>query len=161
MASFFQVQSQRGGETRYAMNLTTSVATIRPGLMVRMDAAGRTVSLQGATGSRPLGMAYGSRFMTYAPTSKTFASGEQLAVIGGHFFATLSADFFTSGSLPTEDVPGPMTPLYAGANGTLAVTGTIRVGRLIDTVSYTLPQDGTGLSQNAALCEFNFDAAGA
>ena len=161
MASFFQLQSDRGGEVRYGKNLTTSVATIRPGLLVTMDAGNRTVSLQGASGSRPLGAAWGSRYMTYAPTSKTFASGEQLSVLTGHFFATVSADFFTSGSLPTEGIPGDLSPLYAGANGTLALTGTIRVGRLIDTVSYTLPQGGTGVSQNAALCEFNFDAAGA
>ena len=159
MARIFQLQSDRGGETRYGKNLTTSVATIYPGLLVTLDAAGRTVSLQGATGSRPFGVAWGNRYMTYAPTTKTFDSGEQLTVLNGHFYANVSAEYFASGSLPTEGVPGVLAPIYAGASGTLAITGTNRVGRLIDTKAYTLPQGGTGLTQNTVLIEFNFDAA--
>jgi hypothetical protein len=48
--------------------------------------------------------------------------------------------------------------IYAGASGTLALTGTLAIGRLIDINSYTAPSAGTGTSTSVALIEFDFKA---
>lgn len=159
MARIFQIQTRRGGETFFGKNLTTSVNTIYPGLLVVLDAGGRTVSLAGATGSAPLGVGWGGRYLNYGPTSKTFSTGEPITAVTGHFFAQVSAEYFSSGSLPTEDVPAPQASIYAAASGKLDITGTLKVGRLIDTDEYVLPTGGTGTTQSTVLIEFNFNAS--
>lgn len=151
--SVFQIVDANG-TTFYGNDLTTSVATIRPGLLVIRDAAGDTVSLAAATGSIPLGFAYGERDLTYAPTSKVFASGEAITVALGHGVAFVTADFFASGSLPTE-IAGE-TEIFAAANGLLDWAGTNKIGRSLNQKSITLPTGGTGTTATGLLIEYNF-----
>src|SRR3989304_8821018 len=85
--------------------------------MVPGDMGGLPVTLATAAGSKPFGFAYGLRTPhVYAPTSATYASGEAVNVVIGHGLAAVSADFFTSGSLPTE---AAYRALYSGAGGKL------------------------------------------
>ena len=143
-----------GGGTVYGHELTANGSSIEPGLLVILDSGGRTVSLAAASGSAPLGFAYGDRDLVYAPTSKVYANGEALNALTGHGFVEVSAEFFSTGSLPGE-VTG-QTGVYAGANGKLAMTGTLKVGRLIDTKSFTNATGGTGEAVNVSLIEFDF-----
>lgn len=151
--SVFQIVND-SGTTFYGHDLTTSVGTIRPGLLVIRDAAGDTVSLAAASGSLPLGFAYGERDLTYAPTSKVFASGETIVVAMGHGVAFLTADFFASGSLPSE-IAGE-TELFAAANGLIDWTGTNKIGRTLNQKDITLPTGGTGTTATGILIEYNF-----
>lgn len=132
---------------------TTSVATIEPGLLVLKDAGASTVGLAAASGSAPTGIAYGDRGLIYAPTSRLFGTGEPLVVVSGHFMAEMSADYFSSGSVPTDQAA--QNALYAGANGLLATTGTFKVGRLAQIKAVIDMTGGTGSSQNHAIVEFN------
>lgn len=141
------------GATFNGNDLTTSVATIEPGLLVIKDAAADTVSLAASTGSAPLGFAYGNRDMVYKPTSNTFASGEALVVVSGHGFALVSADYFASGSIP-PDLAG-YDVLYAAASGKMDWQGTNKVARFISQKAVTDPTSGTGTTNTVALIEFN------
>ena len=154
MAKVFVLQDQYGGHTIYGNELTANGADIEPGLMVTLDTGGRQVTLSAGSGSKPLGFAYGDRTPAiYAPTSKLFADSEPLNVVTGHGYALVSADFFTSGSLPTE---AAYRTLYAGTGGKLDDTGTFAVARLIDVKTWTSPDDGTGISENVALIQYDF-----
>ncbi len=149
----FQIVSWEGA-TFNGNDLTTSVATIEPGLLVVKDVGANTVSLAAASGSAPLGFAYGTRDMVYKPTSNLFATGEQLVVVSGHGMAEVSADFFASGSIPA-DAAGPRT-LFAAANGLMDWTGTNKIGRLVSQKSVTDPTGGnTGATNTVALIEFH------
>lgn len=142
------------GATFDGNDLTTSVNTIEPGLLVVKDVGADTVSLAGASGSAPLGFAYGNRDLVYKPTSNTFATGEELVVVSGHGFALVSADFFSSGSIPA-DAAGPRT-LFAAANGKMDWSGTNKVGRLVSRKAVTDPTSGnSGATNTVALIEFN------
>jgi hypothetical protein len=141
------------GATFNGNDLTTSVATVEPGLLVVKDVGANTVSLAAASGSAPLGFAYGERDLVYAPTSRLFATGEALVVVSGHGLALVSADFFTSGSIPA-DVAGDRT-LFAAANGKMDWTGTNKVARLVSQKDTTDPTSGTGTTNTLALIEFN------
>jgi hypothetical protein len=158
--STFQWVTARGGGTAYGHELTMNGAAGKPGLLVIQDTGsntvGSTVSLAGSTGSQPFGFLYGMRDLLYAPVTETYATGEAVTVLTGHGFAEFSADFFSTGSLPTELAGGHV--IYAGASGTLALTGTLAIGRLIDINSYTAPSAGTGTSTSVALIEFDFKA---
>jgi len=156
MTKVFQVLDEFGGHTIYGHDLTTSTATIEPGLMVTLDSGGRTVTLATASGSKPFGFAYGLRTPhVYAPTSATYASGEAVNVVIGHGLAAVSADFFTSGSLPTE---AAYRALYSGAGGKLdlAANALGPVARLVDIKSWTAPSGGTGTSENVAFIQYDF-----
>lgn len=135
-------------------DLKANGADIEPGLLVKLDDSGNTVSLAGASGSAPYGVAYGTRDMVYAPTTNTFADGEDLVVVSGHFNALVSADFFSSGSIPSE-LTG-LDSLYAAANGKLDWAGTNKVGRFLDRKETTDPTGGTGDANVVAKVEFNF-----
>lgn len=148
----FQIVDDSGA-TYNGNDLTTSVATIEPGLLVIKDAAANTVSLAAASGSTPLGFAFGSRDLIYAPTSRTFATGEALVVVSGHGMALVSEDFFASGSIP-PDLAG-FDILFAAANGKMDWTGTNKVGRFVSTKTVKDPTGGTGTSHNLALIEFH------
>ena len=142
------------GATFDGNDLTTSVNTIQPGLLVVKNVGADTVSLAAASGSAPLGFAYGNRDMVYKPTSNTFATGEPLVVVNGHGMALVSSDYFASGSIPA-DAAGPRT-LFAAANGLMDWTGTNKVGRLVSRKAVTDPTSGnTGASNTVALIEFN------
>lgn len=153
----FQWVSPYSGADVYGHDLTTNGAAIEPGLLVILDAAGNTASLAAATGSKPFGFAYGTRDMVYAPTTKTFANGEALNVLTGHGFVEVSADFFSTGSLPAEAAGGHN--VFAAANGLLAITGTNQIGRIIDQKSFYDGTGGTGSSVSVALIEFDFGGA--
>jgi len=148
----FQILDSAGA-TYNGNNITTSVATIEPGLLVKKDAGASTVSLAGASGSSPYGFAFGTRDLVYMPTSRLFASGEALVVVSGHGIALLSADYFTSGSIPTDQATS--LDLYAAANGKMDITGTYKVGRLIDVTTVYDASGGTGTSNSLARVEFN------
>lgn len=153
--SFFKVLTPNSGLVVYGSDLTANGAAIKEGLMVTLDSGGRQVSLAGTTGSKPIGTAFGDRMTVYAPTTKTFADAEALSVVTGHFLAAVSADYFTSGSLPTE--VGPRL-LYSGASGKIDVASNALgpVGRLIDRKTYTEGTGGTGTSVEAAIVQFDF-----
>lgn len=141
------------GATFNGNDLTTSVATIEPGLLVIKDAAADTVSLAAASGSAPLGFAYGNRDMVYKPTTNLFSTGEALVVVSGHGYALVSADYFASGSIP-PDAAGYDT-LFAAASGKMDWQGTNKVGRFISQKAVTDPIDGSaGASNTVALIEF-------
>lgn len=153
----FQWLTPHGGANVYGQDLTTGATGIEPGLLVVLSANGQTVTLAAATGSKPFGFAYGDRSLVYAPTTKTFDNGEAVAVLTGHGMVLMSADFFSSGSLPTEAAGGHN--IYAAASGKIDVTGTNQIGRLIDLKTMTNPIDGTGSSISTALIEFEFGNA--
>ena len=112
--SIFQILDNT--HTRYGKELVTSGSTIQPGLLVKIDNTGEKAALcQG--GEKPSGFAFGVREKVYRPTTDVFEDGEQFTVIMGFGLALLSADFFTSGSLPNLD-----TDLYAGDNGKITTT---------------------------------------
>jgi hypothetical protein len=141
------------GATFNGNDLTTSVATIEPGLLVIKDAGANTVSLAASSGSAPLGFAYGERDLVYAPTSRLYATGEALVVVSGHGLALVSADFFTSGSIP-PDAAG-YDSLFAAADGKMDWQGTNKVARLVSHKDVTDPSGGTGTTNSLALIEFN------
>ena len=153
----FQWLTPHGGANVYGQDLTTNGAAIEPGLLVVLSADGATLSLAAATGSKPFGFAYGDRSIVYAPTTKTFADGEVVSVLTGHGMVMVSADFFSTGSLPAEAAGGHN--VYAAANGLLAITGTNQIGRIIDQKTLTDPTNGTGSSVTAAVIEFEFGNA--
>ena len=135
-------------------DLTTSVATIYPGLLVVKDAGADTVSLCGASGSIPFGFAHGNRDMVYKPTTNTFATGEPLNVVSGHGYALVSADYFASGSIPPDAAGYDI--IYAAASGKMDWAGTNKLARFISQKAVTDPSGGTGTSNTVALIEFNF-----
>lgn len=135
-------------------DIVTNGATIEPGLLVLLDDGGNTVSLAAASGSAPWGVAYGTRDLVYAPTTRTFADGEQVVVVNGHFNALVSADFFSSGSIPSE-LTG-LDNIYAAADGKLHWAGANKVGRFLEQKAVTDPTDGTGTTNTVAKIEFNF-----
>lgn len=153
----FQWVSPFSGANVYGHDLTTAVGTIEPGLLVTLDHTANTVSLAAATGSKPFGFAYGTRDMVYAPTTKTFATGEAVNVLIGHGIVEMSADFFSTGSLPAEAAGG--NNIFAAANGKIALTGTNQIGRLLDIKSFYDGTGGTGTSVNVAVIEFEFGGA--
>lgn len=141
------------GATFNGNDLTTSVATVEPGLLVIKDAGANTVSLAASSGSAPLGFAYGERDLVYAPTSRLFATGEALVVVSGHGLALVSADFFTSGSIPPDEAGYDF--LFAAADGKMDWQGTNKVARLVSQKATTDPTGGTGTTNTLALIEFN------
>lgn len=136
-----------GGE-RLGKELKTNGAAIEPGLLVKLDSSGSTVSL-GST-SDVFGVAFGHRYSVYAPTTRVFADNEPLTVLWGVGELLLSVDFFSSGSLP-----GVGTDLYAGASGQWATSGSVKVGDCIATRSRIEQTGGTGSTQNLAHVRFN------
>lgn len=158
--STFNWVTARGGGTLLGHEMTMTSSGGKPGLLVVRDAGtaagATTLTLAGSSGSFPLGFLYGMRDLNYAPTTETYDVGEAVTVLTGHGFVEVSADYFSTGSLPTE-LTG-QDYIFAAANGLLSWAGTIKIGRLIDINSYTAPTGGTGTSTNVALIEFDFAA---
>lgn len=153
----FQWLSPKSGADVYGHDLTiaTGTTTAEPGLLAVLDYAGGTLSLAGATGSKPFGFFYGNRDLVYAPTTKIYAEGEACNALVGHGFVEMSADFFSSGSLPSESAN--QRNVYAAASGKITMaTGTNAIGRLIDIKSFYDGTGGTGASVSVALIEFDF-----
>lgn len=152
MAKFFQHLTPEEG-IRFGKDLKTNGSGIFPGLLVQLDSTGSTVSTSGSTAAtRPLGIAFGSRYQPYRPTSQTFATNEPITVIFGTGLVLLSTDFFSEGSLPTT----PMTKLYSYTGGKWTISpNAAQVGDYLQTKVWTVPVGGLGTSQNVALCRFN------
>jgi len=148
----YEFEKVEGGVV-FGKDLVTNEANIRPGLLVVMDSGGDGVGLCGAD-SKPDGFAYGAREKVYNPTTKVYASGEEVNLIMGDGMALLSVDFFSSGSLPSIQAD-----LYAGASGKIATSGSYKFGKCRQQVtSYPgtggVPRTGTSL----ALISFDFNA---
>ena len=153
MTKRFFVNTPQSG-IRFGKNLRTSEASIEPGLVVKLDSSGSTASLC-AKAEAPLGIAYGERHEVYTPQSRVFASGEKLVVVTGNYLALISADFFSSGSLPGTSP----TTLYTEAGGKIGTSdagSATKIGEYMRTEAVMQPIGGTGTSQNLALCRFNF-----
>lgn len=121
--------------------------TIQPGLLVKQDSGGSTVSL--GSPSSVVGFAYGLRYMVYRPTSKLFAIDEPLTVVWGLGEVLLSSDFFSGGSLPAAG-----DTLYAQANGLWGMSGSAKVGKCIKREPYVDPSGGTGTAVSLARVRF-------
>lgn len=159
MTKVFQRLSQQFGDLNWGNGpITAGEANIEQGLMVVLGSTGRTVTLAAASGSRADGVAFGHRSQVQFPTTQVFDNGEELNVLMGSFVAAVSADFFASGSLPTET---DYRILYQGASGKLALGGTIAVAKLIDIVPWNKATGGTGTTENVAIVRYNFDAIAA
>jgi len=152
MTKRFFVNTPQSG-IRFGKNLRTNGSTIEPGLVVKLDSSGSTASLC-AKAESPLGIAYGERHEVYTPTTRVFATGEKLVVVTGNYLALISADFFSSGSLPSTSP----TMLYTEADGTIGISaaGATKIGEYLRTEAVMQPIGGTGTSQDLALCRFNF-----
>jgi len=138
----------------FGKNLKASGSTIEPGLVVTLESSGSQVTLCGLT-EVPFGLAFGERQGVYTPTSRIFADGEALVAAQNSFLASLSAEFFSTGSLPTTSD----NILYTAASGLIAITdggSATKIGRYIRTETLNEPVGGTGASQSLALCRFNF-----
>jgi hypothetical protein len=74
--------------------------------------------------------------------------------VTGNYLALISADFFSSGSLPGTSP----TTLYTEADGKIGTSngGATKIGEYMRTEAVMQPIGGTGASQNLALCRFNF-----
>ena len=144
------------GGIRFGKNVKTSVATVKPGMLVAQDSSGSNssgsiaVSLAGTTGD-VMGIAYGGRYQTYRPTSQTFAAGEPLTVIQGSGLFLLSADLFTGGSFPAA-LPAS---LYAGASGLWSSAGTNKVGKALEILPARAQTAGVSTEQPVCLVQFN------
>lgn len=137
----------------FGKNLKASGSTIEPGIVVTLESSGSQVTLCGSA-EAPLGLAFGERHGVYTPTSRIFADGEALVVVNNSFMASLSAEFFSSGSIPTTSP----TTLYTAASGLIGTSSssTTKIGEYIRTETLNQPLGGTGSSQSLALCRFNF-----
>lgn len=152
MTKRFQVISQYG-HYRFGKNIKANGSTIEPGYVVKLDTGGSTASLCGS-GETPEGFAFGERFEPYRPTSSVFADGEALTIVKARGLALISADFFTSGSLPTT----VNTALYTAAGGTLGTSsgGETKIAKYIRNETLTVQTGGTGTTETLALIEFDF-----
>ena len=153
MAKRFYINTPRNA-IHFGKNLKASGSTIEPGVVVTLESSGSQVTLCGLT-EVPLGLAFGERQAVYTPTSRIFADGEALVVAMDSYLALLSAEFFSSGSVPTT----PDTILYTAASGLIATSdggSATKIGRYIRTETLNQPLGGTGSSQSLALCRFNF-----
>lgn len=135
------------------LKVASGQTTIEPGMLVKIDTGGSTVSTAGsAAANRPFGMAFGHRYQPYTPTTKIFAAGEPLTVVKGHFIAALSVDFFDEAALPSTI----NQVIYCANNGKWTANVTANsVGRYIGTRTRTEPVSGVGVSQKLALVEAN------
>lgn len=145
MSYYFQLLTPRESII-FGKDLKTAEADIRPGLLLDLVAGGVTVAKCAADGV-PFGFAFGARAIVYAPTTEVFASGEVLAAVGGQGEVAMGSDFFSSGSIPTV----ADAIVYAAADGLLATTGSVKVGRVIRSKSRTI----VGGTENVVVIRFN------
>ena len=152
MVKRFYVQTPRNA-IHFGKNLKASGSTIEPGMVVTLESSGSQVTLCGSA-EAPLGLAFGERHGVYHPTTRIFADGEALVVATSSFMALLTAEFFSSGSLPTTSP----TTLYTAASGLIGTSSssTTKIGQYLRTETLNQPLGGTGSSQSLGLCRFNF-----
>lgn len=145
MSYYFQLLTPRESVI-YGKDLKTAEADIRPGLLLDLVAGGVTVA-KCANDGVPFGFAFGARSIKYAPTTEVFDSGEVVSAVQGTGLVAMGSDFFTSGSIPTT----ADAEVYAGDGGLLATSGTVKVGRVIQSKSRTI----IGGSENVVIIRFN------
>jgi len=140
------------GGIRYGKDIKTNETNIEPGLLVKLDTSGSTVSTAGsASANKPFGIAYGGRYKPYRPTTRVFDSGEPLTVIFGTGLFLLSSDFFAGGSLPSAGAK-----LYSAQAGLWSTNAAgVQVGDTIGTRTRVEPVGGIGTTQNLSLVRFN------
>jgi hypothetical protein len=122
-----------------------------PGELVLLATSGSTVTLGSA--SDVIGFAYGDRSFAYRPTTREFAIGDVVAVVWGQGEALVSADYFTSGSVPSAD-----DVLYAADDGLMDTTGSVVVGRCQSVVTQIVNTGGVGEQQSVAHIRFDIGA---
>lgn len=121
----FQVQDNRHTRNGNNVFVASGVTTLEPGLLVKFT-SGSTVGL--ADAGTVHGIAFGTRAITFTPTTRVFAAGEPVVVIEGGGEALISSDFFVGGTLPTAG-----SNVWAGASGLwTATTGTLKLGRCLE-----------------------------
>jgi len=145
----FQVLDDR--HTRNGANVFVAAGQtlIEPGIIVAFT-SGSTVVVGTTTIAH--GVAFGTRALTYAPTTQVFAAGEPLVVIEGEGEALISGDFFTGGTLPSAG-----SLVYAGTNGLWDATASsgVKIARCIEQQTVRQPV-ATGTSITVARVLFNF-----
>lgn len=151
MAKYFQHLTPNES-IRFGNDIKTNGSGIYPGLLVQLDSTGSTVSTSGSTAAtKAFGIAFGSRYQPYRPTSQTFATAEPITLIMGTGLVLLSTDFFSEGSLPSVN-----DKLYSYTGGKWTKSpNAAQVGDCIGTKVWTVPVGGVGTTQNVALCRFN------
>lgn len=142
----------RGG-IRYGNAFKTAAANYYPGLFMKLDTSGSTVSTSGSTAAlKPFGFAFGDRDLVYRPTDRKFASGEQIVVVNGVGYAQMSAELFDEAALPSTIG----APIYAASSGlwTASITSN-KVGTYVQTVTRQEAIGGIGSNQNLAVVQFS------
>lgn len=142
------------GGIRYGNTLKTPASgTYYPGLFVKLDTTGSTVSTSGSTVAlKPVGFLFGDRHTVYRPTSRDFGASEIVTVVFGVGVVNLSVEYFDEAALPTT----PGSAVYAASSGkwTSAITAN-KVGTYIQTATRYEPVGGLGTSQNLAVVHFS------
>lgn len=147
MAVAATFQHVSGGE-RFGKKLYAGSPSLQAGLLVKLMSGSLLVA---ATASdAPFGFAYGLRYSVYRPTSKLFASGEEMAVVQGVGKVLASSDFFVGGTMPTAG-----NTIYSAAGGLMDTSGSNKVGYCVRVEQRIDPSGGTGTTQNVALIHFN------
>lgn len=144
----FQVQDNRHTRNGNNVFVASGTTTLEPGLLVKYT-SGSTVGL--ADAGTVHGIAFGTRAITFAPTTRVFSVGEPVVVIEGGGEALLSSDFFTSGTLPTAG-----SNVYAGASGLwdATVTSGKKIGRCIEQRVVRQPVGASGTAITVARVVF-------
>lgn len=147
----FQVLDSRHTRNGTNVFVASGVTTLEPGLLVRFT-SGSTVGLGDALNVH--GVAFGTRALTYAPTTQVFAAGEPVVVIEGGGQALISGDFFTSGTLPTAG-----SPVYAGTSGLWDATASsgVKIARCIEQQTVKQPVGTSGTAVTVARVVFEFE----
>lgn len=141
------------GGIRYGNTLKTGAGSLFPGLLVKLDTSGSTVSTSGSTAAlAPFGFLFGDRNLAYRPTTRVYDSGEVVVVVFGVGVVQMSSDLFDEAALPSTIG----APIYASASGkwTANVTSN-KIGTYIQTVTRNEPVGGVGSSQNLAVVRFS------
>jgi hypothetical protein len=142
------------GGIRYGNTFKTpSSGTYYPGLLVKLDTSGSTVSTSGSTAAlKPFGFLFGDRTTIYRPTTRNYGNSEIVTVVNGTGYAQMSSDLFDEAALPATIG----ATIYAAASGLWTVNVTSnKVGTYVQTVKRDEPVGGVGVSQNLAVVQFN------
>jgi len=141
------------GGVRYGNTLKVpGSGTYYPGLFVKLDTSGSTVSTSGSSAAtKPYGFLFGDRTTIYRPLTRNYGVNEIVSVVNGNGYVQMSVDLFDEAVLPTV----PQTKIYAAASGlwTANVTANL-VGTYVQTIARLEPVGGVGQSQNLAVVNF-------
>ena len=137
--------------TRWGQQLLAeSSGSIRPGILVEFADSSGSWTQPTSGGSRPIGIAYGSRHSVYRPETQCYDAAEPHVVLTGRGHAVLGLSLFTAGSHP-----GVLnTKLYAGVNGRWDTSGTYPVGRYLGPYYHWT---GSGTQNQTELAHIEFD----